>query len=71
MNIYQILNVEKENYTKMKEKFTCDLLILKKVIIVYLKFKNVTKHSVYYLLKLANLPKVDSIFLKINSHTRI
>lgn len=39
MNIYQILNVEKENYTKMKEKFTCDLLILKKVIIVYLKFK--------------------------------
>lgn len=33
------------------------------------EIENVTKHSVYYLLKLANLSNVDSIFLKINSHT--
>lgn len=37
--MHQMLNVERENSTKMKEKLTCDILILKKVIIVYLKLK--------------------------------
>lgn len=31
MNIFKILNVERENNTKMKEKFTCDILILKQI----------------------------------------
>ena len=53
----------------MKEKFTCDILILKNIVNCLSEIQNVTKHSVYYLLKLANIPKVDSILLRKNSHT--
>ena len=53
----------------MKEKFTCDILILKKIVNCLSEIQKVTKHSVYYLLKLANIPKVDSILLRKNSHT--
>lgn len=37
--MHQMLNVERENSTKMKEKLTRDKFTLKKVLIVYLKFK--------------------------------
>ena len=53
----------------MKVKFTCDILILKKIVNCLSEIQKVTKHSVYYLLKLANIPKVDSILLRKNSHT--
>ena len=70
MNIFKILNVERENYTKMKEKFTCDVLILKQISFFIWSSKFNRAFCILFA-KSGKPNKGEKYFSNINSHVHL